>query len=129
MLTAVLQQRLHKDWRFIPAVVWHKVTDNPHPLGVGCVKQPLIVLPRAEVRIHLIEIQSVVPMIVCRLEDRRKHHGIEAKALDIVKLLNDSLQVSPTKHVLTLRRCLPPSVESIYEQMIDTDIIKPILHA
>ena len=62
------------------------------------------------------------------LKPGREHDGVEAKILDIVKFLNHSLQVSPAKGVLTLWRHLPPSVESVDQQMIDPDVIKPVIH-
>ena len=76
-------------------------------------------------RIHLIEIQCMVAVVVCCLKDGREHDGVETKLLDVVKFINHSLQVSPAKDVLTLWWRLPSSVESVDQQMIDSDVIKP----
>ena len=75
--------------------------------------------------IHLVEIQRVIAVIVRCLEDRREHDGVETKFLDVVKLVDDSLQISSAKNVLTLWWRLPTSVESVDQQMIDSDVIKP----
>ena len=125
MLAAVLQERRLKHRRLIPAMVGHKVADDPHTLVVSLIEQLLIVLPRAVVRIHLVEVQGVVAVIVRRLENGRKHHGVEAKLLDVVEFLDHSLQGSPAKYILTLWRYLPTSVESVNQQMIDTGAVKP----
>ena len=125
MLAAVLQERRLKHRCLIPAVVGHEVADDPHTLVVSLIEQLLIVLPRAVVRIHLVEVQGVVAVIVRRLENGRKHDGVEAKLLDVVEFLDYSLQGSPAKYVLTLWRYLPASVESVYQQMIDTGAVKP----
>ena len=94
-------------------MVGHEVADNLQPLFVGFVEQLLIVVPSAKVRVYLLEIQGMIPVIICRLKDGREHDGVEAKILDVVKFLNHSLQVSPAKGVLTLGRHLPASVESV----------------
>ena len=128
VLAAIFKQCLLEDRRLVPAMVGHEVADNPQSLVVGLVKQLLIILPCAEVRIDIFEIQGVIPVIVRRLEDRREHDGCRAKVLDVIKLTDDALQVSPAEDVLTLWRHLPASVESVDQQMIDSDIIKPVIH-
>ena len=110
-------------------MVRYEVADNLYTLIVGQIEQLLIVLPRAEVRIDIFEILGMIPMIICRLEDRREHDGVEAQILDVVKLLNHALQVSSAKDILTLWRHLPPSVESVNQQMIDSDVVKPVTHS
>ena len=90
-LAAVLKERLLKDGCLVPAMVGHEVADDLQSLVVGLVEQLLIILPTAEVRVDFFEIQSMISMIVCRLEDRRKHDGRESQVLDIVKFLNHSL--------------------------------------
>jgi hypothetical protein len=109
-------------------MIGNEVADNLHPHVVSLIEQALIVLPRTEVRINVVKIQGMIPVIVGRLENGREHNGIETQILDIVKFVDDSLQVAPAEHVLTLWRHLPPSVESVNQQMIDSDVVKPVLH-
>ena len=128
MLTTILQERLRKDRSLIPAMVRHEVADNLQPFFMRLIKQLLIVLPCTKMRIDLFEIQRVIPVIVGRLEDGRKHDGRKAQFLDVVKFTDDALQVSPAEYILTLWRHLPTTVESVNQQMIDSDVIKPVLH-
>ena len=91
VLAAVLQQRLGEHRSLVPAMVGHEVADNAQPLGVGLVQQLLVVVPRAEVRIHLVHIQGVVAVIVLALVDGREHDGVEPQVLDIVEFRDDAL--------------------------------------
>ena len=69
VLAAILQQRLFEDGCLIPTVVWHEVADNLHLPIVSLVEQLAVVVPRTQMRIHILEIQGVIAMIVGRLED------------------------------------------------------------
>ena len=95
---------------------------------MSLIKQLLIIFPCTEVWIYLIKIQGMIPMIVLGLEYGRKHDGGETKTFDVVEFINNSLKVSTTKFVFTGWWYLPASIESINKQMIDSDIVKPVLH-
>ena len=90
----------------VAAMVENPVEDDPHPSAVAGIQQ----LPeRREIAEPVVDpevVDRVIAMVGAGLEDRREVQRVDPEALDVVEVVDDSLQVA-AEEVVACRRGVP----------------------
>jgi len=112
-------------------MVGNEIHDQPDPACPGRSYQLIQSSKASEMVLNRKEVGSVIPVIRCRPGKRREPESRNAKFLQIVQLLRDTLEVPSAENWLIVgRNTIPllspfPAEEAVDKDLINDRLIQP----